>query len=196
MVSGEYLALGQTLDAVSATPGPAAAQGMLCGMLVADPEQPLPGWVAWVLDGTEPRGEPARQVLAALSALFVRTRQALAADDCRFEPLLPADDDGLGVRSRARAEWCDGFLFGLGSSGGESASLLGNDVVEAIGSLAAIANLQPPGDEPVVEGDEADEVAFVELVEFVRVAVLLLRHQVQAQRAKQQRGQPQRGKQQ
>jgi len=197
MVSGDYAAIDQALAAVGATPGPSAAQGMLCGMLVADPAQPLPEWVAWVLDGTEPRGEPARQVLEALSALFALTRQSLAADDYRFEPLLPADDDGLGLRSRALAEWCDGFLFGLGSGGGEAASTVGHDATEAIDALAAIANLRPHGDESVakVDGiDEADEEAFVELVEFVRVAVLLLRHQLEEQRAKQQRGIQQRGK--
>lgn len=174
-----YVLLEQALNAVGASPGAAAAHGMLCGMLVMDAGQSMPPWVAWVLDGTEPRGEPARQVLASLAMLYDATRRALAADDDRFTPLLPDDEQPFAERSRALAGWCDGFLFGLAAEGSDRLARLDADATEALESLVAIAGLRPPDSSPAADDDEAD---LVELVEFVRVTVFLLRHQRDDQR--------------
>lgn len=178
-----FILLQQALSAVGASPGAAAAHGMLCGMLVVDAGQPMPPWVAWVLDGTEPRGEPARQVLASLATLYDSTRRRLAADDDRFTPLLPDDEQPFAERSRALAEWCDGFLFGLAAEGSDRLASLDADATEALESLVAIAGLQtPPSGPQAVPAAEDDEADLVELVEFVRVAVFLLRHQRDDQR--------------
>jgi len=183
MVGGDdgsqYVVLEQALSAIGASPGAAAAHGMLCGMLVVDVGQPMPPWVAWVLDGTEPRGEPARQVLASLATLYDSTRRTLAADDDRFTLLLPDDEQPFAERSRALAGWCDGFLFGLAAEGSDRLASLDADATEALESLVAIAGLQTPAAVAAAEDDEAD---LVELVEFVRVAVFLLRHQRDDQR--------------
>ena len=167
----DYASIGEALSAVAAPVGPASAQGMLSGMrIIRQGLQPAP-WMAWVLEGTEPRGEPAQRVLAALSRLFVETPDVAALDIERFRLLLPGDDQPLEQRCAALSEWCDGFLFGLGSQDAVPADLLRGEPAEALNALSAIAGLDPAGNGDATPDDEAQ---FVELVEFVRVAVLLL----------------------
>ncbi len=172
MASGQrYADVAEVLEAVGAHAGAAEAHGMLTGMLTGAEEPTQAQWIAEVLADTEPRGEAARACLEMLSMLYDETVTELADDSMGFLPLLPSEEDeALAERSRALAGWCGGFLFGLGRTEPGSDSDLPAEVREYLTDMAEISRVAAEPDE-----EEEDEDAYTELVEYVRVGVLLCR---------------------
>jgi uncharacterized protein len=106
--------------------------------------------------------------------LFVAaTLDNLDAEDFSFAPLLPGDDDGLAGRLDSLGEWCGGFLAGfaagLARSGFGSLEETPEEVREIVRDLAAIAQVDTASAADSAEND------LVELEEFVKVGVLLIR---------------------
>jgi uncharacterized protein YgfB (UPF0149 family) len=93
-------------------------------------------------------------------------RGQLARDQMEFELALPVDETPLEDRTRAVAEWCSGFLHGFGLAF-NSEQGLGEDIRAILSDLAEISKAEI-GD-PLV--DESHEVAYTEIVEYVRVAI-------------------------
>ncbi len=87
-----------------------------------------------------------------------------------FRPLLPTDERPLAERTRCLAFWSTGFLAGFGA--GEHAPESG-DAKEALTCIEQLARAHTdPEADP-----EAEETAFAELSEFLKVAALLLREE-------------------
>ncbi len=168
-----YDSVQAALTAVGAAVDAAEAQGVLCGMLAARTDVDPAQWMARVLDGTEPRGQGAREVLEQLSLTYEDARSGLDDPDLRFHLLLPDDEQPLPRRAEALGAWCDGFLFGLGSGEAPPETLTAGEAAEALEGLSEIARV----DSDAAQG--SDEDAYAELVEFVRVAALMVREQVQ-----------------
>jgi len=110
--------------------------------------------------------------------------EALGSEDLEFAPLLPDDDAPQEERLEAVGLWCASFLQAFGSGlamAPEVEGLAGSgftlpdEVQEIIDDLAAIAEVEPDSVEDF-EGDESDiETQLVELQEFVKVGVLLIK---------------------
>ena len=99
----------------------------------------------------------------------------LTDSNLQFQLCLPEGEDvGLGEQVNALAEWCAGFLYGLANAGIQTKGTLSADVQEILQDVGAIAQV-----DGVELANEEEEVSFIELVEFVRVAVLLLAEEVQ-----------------
>jgi len=167
----DFHELEAALTAVGAHMGAAESQGLLCGMCNATSATDAPHWIARVLEDSEPKGEPARRCLALLAATWQETFRGLDDSNLELDLLLPGDDEPLAERAMALGTWCQGFLYGIGQADGAAA--LPTEVNEAITSLAEIARID------FDSASEADEPAFAELVEFVRVATLLVREHMQ-----------------
>ncbi|MGH8322977.1 MAG: UPF0149 family protein, partial [Steroidobacteraceae bacterium] len=90
--------------------------------------------------------------------------------EMEFDLLLPEDAASLDTRTVALAQWCQGFLYGLGGSAIQDASGLPGEVGEIVRDLSEITRAGGDGGQSV----EANESAYVELVEFVRVGVQLV----------------------
>jgi len=103
-----------------------------------------------------------------LHALFSASREALEDPDFGFEPLLPESDEPLTRRVQALLEWSRGFIGGFGLAAGADAPL-SPESSEALHDLAKIASFNA-----LTEDDEEAEDAFAEILEFVRIAALLL----------------------
>ena len=165
-----YTELAAALAAVNANVSAAEAQGMLCGLFCSPTEPEAARWIAQVLDGLSPKGEPAREVLEALTLLYHDTRDRLENDSLEFEPLLPDDEADLPERAAALGRWCEGFLFGLGMAGGHDPAELPREANEVVNDLTEIARIDTDA-----ESDEDSEIAYTELVEYLRAATLLVR---------------------
>ena len=101
---------------------------------------------------------------------FRQSRAQLDDVEFGFTPMLPADDVELATRAEALVDWCRGFLGGIGLAGaGKRGSELSADAREIVQDFATIASSNLD-----VTGKEDDETALVEVIEFVRVGVLLL----------------------
>ncbi len=152
----------------------AEAHGTLVGSLCAAPCS-LADWLAEIL----PEGRAEYSAADSLRAVFESTSGALVDGELGFAPLLPADDAPIGDRALALGEWCQGFLYGLGSGVAvPEASELPGDAAEVLRDMTEITHVDvDPEDDP-----ETSEAAYAELVEFVRVGVQLLYDQLQPMR--------------
>lgn len=136
----------------------------------------------------DPRTQFARLALDAeqppelLGTLCDETLRQLDDPGFEFELLLPDDDAELATRTRALAEWCDGFVFGVGA-GGHRAADLPEQSAEFLRDAMRIARAD--ADEA---GGETDEAALVELTEYVRVGVMLTRTESGTRKAGDQAG--------
>lgn len=151
--------------AVLAT-SPAELHGGLCGYLCAG-GVPTPGqWLTQLCIDDDGLSAQAR---VDLDTLLRETIALLDDPDLRFQPFLPDDDSDLQARVHTLADWSTGFLGGFGLTGMGEREGLSDEASDALRDLDRIAHFgYEPGE------DEEDEVAFSEILEYVRVAVLLL----------------------
>lgn len=103
-----------------------------------------------------------------LAAMFATTCDQLRSSELAFDLLMPDDDTELAERGTALVAWCRGFLAGFGLVAG-SAHDLSEEAHEALQDIGRIGASEFSYDEV-----EADEEALAEIIEYVRVAVLLL----------------------
>jgi uncharacterized protein YgfB (UPF0149 family) len=149
--------------------GPAELHGSLCGYLCGG-GVPQPGrWLEQLCIDADGLADGAGPDLESLR----RSTIALLDDpELRFSPLLPDADAAMAVRVQALAQWCGGFLGGFGLSGAgerEPGSAEAGDALRDIGRIAQFG--YEAGDE------DEDEGAFAEILEYVRMAVILLRQE-------------------
>ncbi|HKE47564.1 MAG TPA: UPF0149 family protein [Rhodanobacteraceae bacterium] len=114
----------------------------------------------------------------ALRQLYRDCRAQLEDPDLGFEPLLPAHDAPVERRADALVEWCRGFLGGVGLSGTTNRQRLSEDANEVLADFGRIASSRFDYDDA-----EEDETALSEVLEFVRVGVLLLHAELNRPRA-------------
>lgn len=147
--------------------------GSLTGFLCAGGKAAADDWLdALALDPGDV-GEGSRGDLAEL---YRHCRTQLDDTEFGFEPLLPDDEASLAARAEALVEWCRGFIGGAGLAGaGARRAPLSADAEEIMRDFGAIASSQFDYD----ADEEKDEMALTEVVEFVRVGVLLLHRELE-----------------
>lgn len=148
---------------------PSETHGVLCGMLCANAALPSGSWLQRIQGDVAEEYPPAREILLEL---FAATMSQLTDEELAFSLLLPDDETALSIRADALGHWCQGFLSGLGS-GGVSANENRDwppEAQELLDDLGKIAFVGFDSD----EADEADEAAYAEIVEYIRVGVLLI----------------------
>ncbi len=169
----DFETVAQQFDAAKVDLNPAEAQGLLCGLLCHAREN-VPGrWAdellpAAALDGLQ----------AVLDELYAETRAALDDPAFGFELLLPGDKGPISGRGQALVLWCQGFLYGLGLATRSVEKGLSDLGREALRDLTEITRMEI---EQLEESDE-NEAAFMELTEFLRVAVATVYEELAARR--------------
>lgn len=166
----DYIDLQDVLEEVKAAAGASEAQGILCGMIVANEEDSKAKWMAQVLDNAELKGDLAKECLLLLDELYTKTKEHMADQEFRLELLLPDEEQSISERVVAISCWCQGFLFGLAVSGIDlNANDLPEEAVEVVRDFSEISKAD---DE--LEDNEDNEQALFDIEEFVRMGVLLL----------------------
>lgn len=155
---------------------PSILHGCLCGVLagggmanektLAHPDKLADLGVATVSQLLElpVHGELAEQ----LGLLCVASAAAMVDEEFSFHPLLPDDDLELVQRTQALADWCSGFLTGhtgVAAAAGAVSDAAASEMLSDIGAIAE-AGVDEESDEDESEG------SYIELVEYLRVAVL------------------------
>ena len=166
MMQPDYTRIQQLLEHQHSLADAAEAHGTLAGSLCGASGYRFEDWLKEIL----PEGRASTAAGATLRELYDATASALIQPDMEFELLLPEDSSALPERAQALAQWCQGFLYGLGAGRILDPGQLPGEVGEIVRDFIEIsrAGVEEEGTE------ESDENAYAELVEFVRVGVQLL----------------------
>ena len=166
----DFDALQAALTHAGIPVGAAECHGALSGWLASGlGDDPLPLLETLLDDGGQASDAAAARCRELLVEAHGALRRDLEGDELKFAPLLPHDESPLPGRVAALGEWCEGFLFGLGLAG-DAAVQGGSEVREVVEDFAQIARAGLDDG----NGSEADEVAYAELVEYLRVGALLV----------------------
>jgi uncharacterized protein YgfB (UPF0149 family) len=168
MLAATYDDFERVLRESRALPEPAEAHGTLAGALCSSRDYGLLEWLREILPDDSP--EEAALQSSVLQSVYDSMVRSLGGVDSDFQPLLPDDDTSLSERADALSSWCQGFLYGLGSGTTGDPSRVSPEAAEIIRDFTEITHVG------VDAGDETEEneVAFAEVVEFVRVGAQLL----------------------
>ncbi|MBE0435299.1 MAG: UPF0149 family protein [Methylomicrobium sp.] len=162
-----YQTIDQTLRQQGAEVSAAEAHGIATGMLCVDVRASQSNW----LDELFGEGSSAAGGNVVLGDLFEQTRALLTDDDYTFDLMLPdVEEDNLSEAVEAMRDWCQGFLFGIGFS--QSSSNWTGEVGEIVKDIVEITKLEAISDD---DDSEEGQEAFVEIQEYLRVAVQLIR---------------------
>lgn len=178
-----YEELSACLAANDSDLGAAECQAIVSAILCLQNEIDIGLWSRRLLSGdleantdeAPPESAFHDQDLTLIKNLISDTLQQLNDPDLSFTPLLPEEDDGIEERSAALGEWCQGYLYGLGLGGLKSFDHLSEQAREFTQDLIQISRLEIESQE-----SEANENAFFEIVEYVRMGVLMMRDELLA----------------
>jgi hypothetical protein len=168
----EYSDLDDALRRCGASWNAAQAHGLLCSRLCLSGRDAIGTWIAAVQDGGDRNSAACVECAAMMAAVSTNTLRDLAQRQSQFMPLLPDDSFATTLRTEALGNWCEGFLHGL-VSGEHSTDVRARMAAEPLSDI--IRDLLEITRAAVDENDdrESNEEAYVELVEYIRVAAQL-----------------------
>lgn len=160
-----YTAFATLLASNGHPVSPAELHGLLIGRSCAGAGFDTDAWLADAAGALE--NEPVDAVRAALLGLQEMVKAELTGEDIAIVLLLPGDDEPLTERATALGQWCQGFITGFGlNAGGKE---LSDEAKEVLQDLVAISQVQD-----ALEESEDGESDYMEVMEYLRVAPLLL----------------------
>jgi len=142
--------------------------GLATGMLCIQTEVQASQWLA------ELYPEPEQLIAedkALLLSLFEQTQSLLNEEDQSFayHLFLPADDIPLSEQIEALRYWCEGFLFGIGYT--EESDDWNEEMAEVIKDIIELTKL----DSHIETETEEDQVALMEIQEYLRTVVMMIK---------------------
>lgn len=161
-----------TLDCHNYASFPAEFHGYMCGIICGGNYVANEAGFRMVLDMLQDDGFNSKDAKEIAAKLMLNTFHQLHDVNCEFKLLLPEDNQSMEMRSKALVGWCQNFLGGLGLSGVGDDKLQQDDIKEALFDLSEIAKLYC--DDASAEEQEQYEFELMELVEYVRIAALLI----------------------
>ncbi len=142
--------------------------GFMCGYFCVSNTITAEVWQDYLLVGIDDAVDLG-DCFAILSQLANQVHEELLADELSFSPLLPDDNSAISERSSALAEWSAGFISGLGIGGlGDKPKLI-EECDEFIKDLVSISRMETAPE----EGEDVEGALF-EIVEYIRVGVIML----------------------
>ena len=164
-----YDRLSQLAESIELAVGVSEFHGVICGLLCAGHADAHVRWIEELFAAYAPDDLLVREVRQSLGQLYQVTRNQISGEDLGFDPYLPDDRAPLSARLECMALWCQGYLYGLGLAGLSENEFAG-DAREIIRDVSEITRM----DYESIEEGEANEAAFRELAEFLKVGVLLI----------------------
>jgi uncharacterized protein len=164
-----YDRLLAALQAADADSGAAECHGVICGIICAAGTSDPALWLDHLLGAGNNVSAMAQSAQLLLTELYSESLLHFNDGDLGLVLLLPEDDTPLSLRSQALGEWCQGFLYGLALGGVREDGVMKGDVGEIMHDFYEISNTRFEHDLT----DEDEESAYAEIVEYVRMSVLL-----------------------
>jgi yecA family protein len=149
----------------------AEAHGIATAMLCIDSRADITSWLA---EAFAEQVDLSAEDKSTVVDLFNHTRLLLTPEetDKVFDLFLPAEDD-LEEQVIALSDWCQGFLWGIGYAQNSSAQW-SKEVHDILHDLVEFTKL----DTDIEEDNEEDEEAFMQIHQYLRAAVLMIRDEL------------------
>ena len=172
---------------VDAALGATESHGALCGMLCAQGATEASQWMLHVLGEHEETSKLLQTTGKKLLQVHQISVEQMNDNEIEFELMLPDDDEELVSRVEALGNWCQGFVYGLSLGGIREDTELPEDSKELIKDIVEISRAGYVADDEAEaelnasmdDANEEDEVAFMEVSEYVRMGVLLIYEELQ-----------------
>ncbi|MCW9014710.1 MAG: UPF0149 family protein [Gammaproteobacteria bacterium] len=171
----DYISLQVALGKTDAELTAAESHGVLCGMACAGGRVELGDWLNQVYEELDLNNMLIKEASQLLVGLHQSTQQQLNDPEAGFQLFLPDDEQDLASRTDALAQWCQGFSYGLAAGGLKEEVKLPEDTQELIRDMVEIGRADPDD----IEGGDADEDAYMQIHEYVRMGVLLINEELQ-----------------
>jgi len=141
--------------------------GCICGGLMDVNQQ-------WQMLFKNKKKDPT--VIKAIKELYEASIQQLKEFSFDFSLLLPDEETDINTRAEALGLWAQGFLIGLKKAKVPITNRQPGEVTESIHDLVEISKVSF-GD---IATSEEDETAYTELVEYVRLSIIMIFQDLQS----------------
>lgn len=168
-----YSRFDQALESIGLDLSASETHGVLCGLICAGTSQAHVEWIEELFRDRPSDDLLVREARRMLGQLYLASRKQVEDEGLELVLLLPQDNVSLELRAQALVNWCEGYLYGLGMAGVSERQLVG-DAKEALNDITEFTRL----DLDALEEGENHEIAYMELQEFLRVAILLIREEL------------------
>jgi uncharacterized protein len=163
----EFDRYAEIFNQLGASGAPAELHGHLVGRLSAGTRLDHTTWLTVASEMVDGRSALSEAAKVMLIQLYDASLAQLAGSGFDLALLLPDDSATIDRRTQALGQWCEGFLSGFGLV--ERDEPLNEEIDSVLKDFAAISQVQTDLDE-----SEANEVDFMEVMEYVRMAVLMI----------------------
>jgi yecA family protein len=150
----------------------AVCHGFLCALVCGNGQVQEQKIREYFLLGSDEIVNP-EECFTHLKALAGDIETKMYSSDFDLELLLTDEYEALEGRSRSLAEWCQGFMSGLGLSGVKDEQIP-SESQELIGDFYKIANLDADNNEDKDDSDQGNDFALMELIEYVRMGAIYI----------------------
>ena len=171
----DFFELEDALQKADADYKASEAQAIACGMLAVNITSDKIAWVQLLFGDIDPENSAQIEAIKLSGDLFEQSKLQLQDSNLAFELLMPEEDESLLSRVSALQEWCSGFLLGVSMSGISDYKKLPEDSRELMADFTEIGT---SGNFDLENEDESEE-AISEIVEYVRMGVLLINEELQ-----------------
>ncbi|MCW9025431.1 MAG: UPF0149 family protein [Gammaproteobacteria bacterium] len=175
----EYDQIDDALKRSSIQIDAAEAHGMLSGLLSTMDEEAKIHWQTHCFPDQEMGDLLVQESMVLLEPLIEETEQQLQSSNFLFYPLLPDEEASLESRIEALAHWCQGFMLGLSVGGIVDNRKLPGELPEFVDDMVEFSRAESFS----VEGED-DENTYTELVEYIRMGVLLFHEEIRSLKEK------------
>lgn len=163
----DYTTLEILLQHLRSDQSAAYLHGHLCGYLCADKPERAKQYLESLNQKDEQQDSTTK---AALKELMDISTQQINTSSFNFHLLLPDDEDDLPLRVQSLSDWCFGFQQALLNCGIEPDSLAEQETRDVLIHIEQFSEI----DHKELSSGEEDEKAYTELLEYLRMAVLML----------------------
>jgi uncharacterized protein YgfB (UPF0149 family) len=161
-----YAVLKKTLHAFQTNAHAAQIHGLLCGYLCRTAVNKINStWESFF-----PGIKKSKKLYQLLQEIIEASYRQLNEFSFEFYLILPTEKTNINLRAEALGLWCQGFLTGLDAEHISHLQNQSGEISEAIKDILHISEISF-GD---IAENEEDESAYVELVEYVRLSVLMI----------------------
>ena len=175
----DYATVDAALQRCGMQQCPSELHGFALGMAVGGVPEPLTIWQNEVYAAFDPDDVLANECRALLDRVFAAALVDESSQSLTLMLLLPQDIVVDSARLGALRDWCQGFLFGLGLAGESVTAALSAQTRELLNDFSEFTRL----DTDDVDNSEANQAALIEIEEYLREGVMLIRDELNEARS-------------